>query len=170
MKQIIKCTSLKYDKSINYEFETTLIEKTSKHLLVLGEVGRKLIHHKRGKTFTFYKPCIEYFQFEEWYTVAIEKRAENKFFYYCNIAMPPSLDDNVLSYIDLDLDVLREPDGDWQLVDEDEFIENSKKMNYPPDVITKAKEEVKKLLDTINKKQFPFDGWLIDKLEKYSDI
>ena len=167
MDQKIKCTSLKYDGAVNYVWDVLFLEEcTPKHVLVLGEPGRKLIHHKRGKTFTFDNPCIEYFPFDEWFTVAIEKVPYKEYFYYCNISMPPRFTDNNISYIDLDLDLIRRPGEDWQLVDEDEFDENTVKLSYPADLVAQARAAVANLYDLINNKRYPFDGWLTDKLEE----
>lgn len=165
MSSIIRCKSIKYGGSLNYEWDMTLIEHTTEHILLKGEIGRKLIHHKRGKTFTFEYPNVEYFPLTGWYTVSIEKIPTNKLFYYCNISMPPEFADGVLTFIDLDLDLIRRPDEDWTLVDEDEFLENSVKLNYPEEVIARAREETENLFERIKSGTYPFDGWLLDRLK-----
>lgn len=157
---IVKINSLKYNNTVNYEWNTTLLEHTEKHLLVKGEPGRKLTHHGKGKIFTMENPCIEFFPFNDWFTVSIERTPDNLLNYYCNVCMPSTLSDNVLSFIDLDFDVIKEPNGEWTLVDEDEFIVNSNRYGYPSKLIHKAIKEKEMLLEKIHNSTFPFNGWL----------
>ena len=162
----IRCHSLKYDGSLNYEWDLKIIEQTAEYILARGEVNRQLIHHKRGKTFTFENPNVEYFPLDGWFTVSVEKAKGDQLFYYCNISMPPKFSDNILRFVDLDLDLVRKPDEEWKLVDEDEFLENMHKMKYPEDLVAKAWEEVDKLFERINNNLFPFDGWITSYLDR----
>lgn len=157
---IVKVKSIKYWNTINYEWETTLLEHTEKYLLGKGEINRKLVHHGKSKIFTMKNPSIEFFPFDDWFTVSVEKLFDNSLNYYCNICKPSNFLDNVLSFIDLDIDIIKQPGGDWTVVDEDEFIFNSQKYNYPIQLINRTIEEKNRLLDKINKNIFPFDGWL----------
>lgn len=124
MRNIVKICSLKYDGMLNYEWSTTLLECTCKYLLVKGEANRKLIHHGKGKVFSFENPSIEYFPFNEWFTFSVERAESGKFNYYCNICMPAKFENNVLSFIDLDFDIIKQPNGEWTVVDQEEFIIN----------------------------------------------
>lgn len=160
--------ALKYGNISHYEWDTKLIEHNTKYLLVRSEVNRKLIHHTKGKIFTFDKPAIEFFPFEEWFTVSVEKTDSNQLKYYCNIAMPSVFTNGVCSFIDLDLDIIKNPEGDWTLIDEDEFVVNSKRYNYPKELINRAEEEAKKLKERIYNSKFPFDGWIEELILKES--
>lgn len=71
--------------------------------------------------------------------------------------MPPIFKDKVLDYVDLDIDVLIWRDFSIQILDTDEFAENSKKYNYSLEIINKADESLKKILELIEKRDFPFD-------------
>jgi protein associated with RNAse G/E len=71
--------------------------------------------------------------------------------------MPPVLNENILTYIDLDIDVLVEPDLSYRVVDLEEFAENAEVHKYPPEIIERAKESLSELILRIEKRQFPFD-------------
>jgi protein associated with RNAse G/E len=165
----VKIKSLKYSNFVNYEWDTTLVEHTENYLIVKGEINRKLVHYGRGKVFTMENPAIEFFPLDDWFTVSVEKLANDSLKYYCNICKPSKFQDNELSFIDLDFDIIKHPGDDWTVVDEDEFIINSKKYNYPLQLIDKAIEEKNKLLHKIHNNIFPFDGWIkeivFDKLK-----
>ncbi|WP_410503114.1 DUF402 domain-containing protein [Exiguobacterium acetylicum] len=55
--------------------------------------------------------------------------------YYCNICLPSVLQGETLSFINLDL-VHR--NGEWQVVDEDEFLENQQLYHYPVELIERV--------------------------------
>jgi protein associated with RNAse G/E len=52
----------------------------------------------------------------------------------------------VVSYVDLDMDVAKEPDRPVRLVDEDEFIERAAALRYPNEAIEQAWCAAAKLL------------------------
>lgn len=165
LKDTIKICALKYGNVLHYEWDTVLVEENDKYLLVRGEVNRKLKHHTKNAVFTFENPSIEFFPYDEWFTVSVEKAPGNKLNYYCNISMPPTFSGNSLSYIDLDFDYIKNGDGEWTLVDADEFVEHSEKYKYPPELIAKAIEAKDKLKNLIDSHSFPFNGWIESKLD-----
>ena len=77
--------------------------------------------------------------------------------YYCNLNMPPSLKDNVLTYIDLDIDILVQPDFSYQVLDLDEFEENARRYGYSEEVKSEAQAAVDELVSMIVTHEFPFD-------------
>ncbi|MCG1010758.1 DUF402 domain-containing protein [Salinicoccus sp. ID82-1] len=79
--------------------------------------------------------------------------------YYCNIALPPEYEDGNVSFIDLDVDIVKIPGEDWKMVDYDEFIVNSRLLNYPEDIFQFVEHSVDKLKSRIEKQSFPFDGF-----------
>lgn len=77
--------------------------------------------------------------------------------FYCNINQPPVFRDNVLDYIDLDIDVLVWKDFSHQILDVDEFDHHALKYKYPKHLREKVATVLEKLLKKIEKKSFPFD-------------
>jgi protein associated with RNAse G/E len=68
---------------------------------------------------------IETYYTNRWYnTFEIHAREDDQLRgWYCNIGKPAEFDGQVLSYIDLALDLLVFPDGRQVILDEDEFAE-----------------------------------------------
>ncbi len=66
---------------------------------------------------------VEYFYTDRWYNVfAVYDRDDAQLKgWYCNICRPARLESGGLAYVDLALDVWVTPQGDWLLLDEDEF-------------------------------------------------
>ena len=76
--------------------------------------------------------------------------------YYCNVNTPPHFDDEVLSYVDLDIDVLVQPDLSYRVLDLEEFETNAIRYAYSDDIRKNAQAAVSELIEMIESKQFPF--------------
>ena len=83
---------------------------------------------KRGDRF------VEKFFSDRWYNIFEIYDRDNGCFkgWYCNVGYPAMLEENVVSYIDLALDLWVAADGTQTVLDEDEFLELS------IDVMTRA--------------------------------
>ena len=77
--------------------------------------------------------------------------------FYCNVNMPPKLEGDRLTYVDLDIDMLVQPDLSYQVLDLEEFEINAVRYGYPPQVREQAQEAVNELTSMIISRQFPFD-------------
>jgi len=68
---------------------------------------------------------IETWFTDRWYNIfEIHARADDRLRgWYCNIGCPAEVDGNMLSYVDLALDLIVLPDGKQIVLDEDEFAE-----------------------------------------------
>lgn len=78
--------------------------------------------------------------------------------------VPRWLDDEHVTMIDLDLDVFRLWSGKVHIDDEDEFAEHRVKYGYPNDVIDRAEETTRFLVQALNARLAPFNdvgrAWL----------
>lgn len=147
----------KYDNSIHRSWECELIAENEEFWTFVGvfkeEIRHPLLGIIRPKT-----ASVEFYWKNRWYNVFRFFEPEGFLRnYYCNINMPPLLRGNVLSYVDLDIDVLVAPDLNFQVVDLDEFEENAQKHAYPPEIVAKAHNSLDELIEMIRGKKFPFD-------------
>ncbi len=100
----------------------------------------------------------EYYWLDRWYNVFRFSDSEQTLKrFYCNINVPPRFDGRILSYIDLDIDVLVEPDFTYQILDEDDFEQNAKRYPYPEDVQANAHAALAELIQLIESGSFPFN-------------
>ena len=100
----------------------------------------------------------EYYWLGRWYNVFRFHEPNGDFRnYYCNINMPPEFQEDVLDYVDLDIDILLWKNGKPIILDEDEYSLNSKKFQYPAIIDTNARSSLKELSSLIKKRKFPFD-------------
>jgi protein associated with RNAse G/E len=102
---------------------------------------------------------VEYYWLDRWYNVfrflAPGGVLRN---FYCNVNKPPSFDGQILSYIDLDIDVVVEPDFSFSVLDLDEFERNVLRYDYPLEIQISARSAVDELIGLIQARAFPFNN------------
>jgi protein associated with RNAse G/E len=153
-KKITIC-SFKFDKSLNYEWDARIIDINDNYVVTLAQPGRVMQHHRKKKQLVFENWSMEFILFNEWFTANLSFNDEYVH-YYCNVCMPAVLDNKKIKFIDLDLDYINF-DGNWKVVDEDEFEENKIKYSYPKELIAKTYDELEKLKKRVSNKKIPFD-------------
>ena len=154
---LIKVQARKFDGSVHRSWEVQLEAETVDLWIFKGVFKEEISHPLLGVirpgtiSIEFYwkNRCYNVFRFHE-----PEGSLRN---FYCNVNLPPVLEGDELSYIDLDLDILVNPDLSYQIVDLDEFSENAAKHQYPPEIIEKADRSIRELESLINNRSFPFD-------------
>jgi uncharacterized protein len=115
----------------------------------------------------FRQPSVELIPVGVWWTAAFTAAPENTEI-YCDITSPPEWpEQDRVTMVDLDLDVLRlRANQQVLLVDEDEFAEHRVRYGYPPDVIRNAEQAAAWLQAAIGDGAEPFAGGYQRWLEK----
>ena len=148
---------LKYDGREHRSWPARIARSTGP-LLVLDAVFDEEIEHDLLGTISAGTISTEYYWLDRWYNVFRFSDTENRLkSYYCNVNQPPHFDGRVLSYIDLDIDVLVAPDLTYKILDVDDFEENARLYNYPPDVQMNARAALDQLIEMIETGEFPFN-------------
>ena len=152
--------ALKYGNRPHYAWTATPVAEGAGFVLCRGAAGRRLIHHTKGAVFTVDTCSIEFYSFAEWFTVCVDVDGSGARQYYCNIAQPARREGGVLSFVDLDLDLVWARGSGWRVVDEEEFEVNAARFAYPPDLVAGARAGLEELRARIDAGRFPFDGTL----------
>lgn len=148
--------SRKFDGKIHRSWKADLIDKQNSLLIFVGEFEEEVKHSELGVirrgTLSY-----EYYWLDRWYNIFkfYEPNGELRN-YYCNLNMPPIFENDVLDYIDLDIDVLVSKNFEVKLLDREEFEEHSKLYGYSEDLITKTFDTLDELLKIIDARAFPF--------------
>ena len=117
-------------------------------LIVLEAVFDEEIQHDLLGTIALGTASKEYYWFDRWYNVF---RFNDRF--YCNVTRPPTFDGSILTYVDLDIDVLVESDFSYKILDLEDF-ENS---SYPAGLKEKALQALAELVSLVKTRSFPFN-------------
>jgi protein associated with RNAse G/E len=153
----IHVVSTKYDGSAHWEFDSFFVLENGPLLIATNFAGQQL-HNKAGPWTTPFD-VRNHFWSDRWYNVmrCDRPKADGLEYWYCNVTTPALYDGETLRYVDLDLDVRVYANGRIELLDEDEFLENSQRMGYPPDVIEQARRAADELVELATKRRFPFE-------------
>ncbi|HZR99488.1 MAG TPA: DUF402 domain-containing protein [Chloroflexota bacterium] len=144
----------RYDGSTVFAWTGRLLERTDEYVLLAGlfnalrrDLGYVIL--ERGDLF------LEWYYFGRWYNVfQVYGRDGQLKGWYCNVGMPPELQDDELGYVDLALDVFVHPDGQYLVLDEDEFAE-LKRTTLAPAHAALAERGLAELLAMIAAERLP---------------
>jgi len=75
---------------------------------------------------------------------------------YVDVTDRVVFDGDLISSVDVDLDVIRHCDGSVRLLDEDEFAHNTAALGYPADLIDRARSTATELVEAVSSHQPPF--------------
>ncbi len=146
----------KYDGSEHRSWNAKVLRQEGS-LLVLKATFDQEIRHDLLGTIACGTTSIEYYWLDRWYNIFRFAEPAGKLrSYYCNVNVPPAFDGQVLSYVDLDIDILVEPDLSYRIVDLEDFEQNAERFGYSEDVQTRARQGLKKLVELIETRAFPF--------------
>ena len=156
-ERAITVSVLKYDGSEHRRWPARVAKQVGP-LLILDAVFDEEIEHDLLGTISRGTISTEYYWLDRWYNVFRFSNADRELKrFYCNVNVPPHFDGSVLSYIDLDIDVLVETDLTYKILDEDDFEQNAKGYPYPEDVQASAREALAELIKLIESRSFPFN-------------
>lgn len=149
--------SRKYDGTIHKTWTADLIERKGTMITLIGKFDKEIKHSHLGiigrGTISY-----EFYWLEGWFNIFRFHEPDGSLRnFYCNINMPPKFENNVLNYVDLDIDVLVWKDFTTEILDADEFAENCSKYNYPAKIKNRTNENIKKIMALVRNRDFPFD-------------
>jgi uncharacterized protein len=146
----------KFDGAEHRRWSARLVDRSGS-LITLDATFEEQIEHDLLGPIPLGTISTEYYWLDRWYNVfrfCDPQRRLRRF--YCNINMPPHFDGKVLSYVDLDIDVLVEPNLSYRILDLEDFEENSKRYSYPVEVQNVARVALDELVRLIESRSFPF--------------
>ncbi len=155
--KIITINSRKFDGKIHRSWKARLIEQKNSLLIFVGEFENEVKHPQLGVI----RPgtiSYEYYWLDRFYNIfrflEPDKSLRN---FYCNLNLPPTFQNYVLDYVDLDIDLVVWTDFRYEILDAEEFEENGEKYNYSKNLKQTVNSSVEELINLIENRKFPFD-------------
>ncbi|HZN01672.1 MAG TPA: DUF402 domain-containing protein [Pyrinomonadaceae bacterium] len=148
---------LKYDGREHRRWPARIAETVGPLIILDAVFDEEIEHDLLGKVLSG-TISTEYYWLDRWYNVfrfSSSDQVLQKF--YCNINAPPQFDGRVLSYVDLDIDVLVEPDLTYRILDEEDFEQNARRYGYPEEIRANARRALTEVIGLIESRAFPFD-------------
>ena len=152
--------STKYDGSLHYRYNTTLVSETPELLMLYVGPGVP-VESYRGASITD-RHSLQLYWSSRPYNLHVSWYADwQPRIHYVNIATPAIWAGAILSFIDLDLDVIwRFGSGEVILDDEDEFAVHQLRYGYSSQLIEQSWRSSLEVRQLIAEREYPFDGSL----------
>ena len=144
-------------------YQTYLIEDTEDYVAVGS--SHSFVVEADGRKWHAIEPAVSIFMKKQWFNVVamIKTTGIN---YYVNLASPSVIEDNVIKYIDYDLDFKVDNTYFIKTLDEFEYKKHKKMLNYSENLDTVIKYNFYKVKALIEERKFPFTHEVIDELYK----
>lgn len=147
----------KFDGALHRSWNADLISEVDDQLLFRGVFEREVIHEDLG-TIRVGTVSYEYYWLGKWFNIFRFYEPDGEFRnFYCNISMPPTFSNDVLEFIDLDIDILVQNDWSVRVLDENEFADNAANFDYGADLIGSVDSSIKRVRSMIESRDFPFN-------------
>lgn len=154
---IVTVHARKFDGRLHREWQANLVRQVDSLIVVEGVFAEEIRHAQLG-TIAAGTQSVEYYWTDRWYSVfRFREPAGALRNYYCNINQPATFDGHILTFTDLDIDVLVAPDFSQRILDEEEFAANAALYGYPESVRESAHRALAELLTLIERREHPFD-------------
>lgn len=155
--ETITVNSRKFDQSIRRTWKCRFLKRNGSLIECIGEFDEEVEHPQLG---LIRRGTVshEYYWLDRWYNVFRFQEPNDKLRnFYCNIAMPPTFENGVLDYVDLDIDVLVWKDFTVEILDREDFERNTVTFDYSDEMKSKVVESLAYLIQAIEAQRFPFD-------------
>lgn len=147
---------LKYNGAEHRRWNAFVAERDDSLIILNAEFDADVQHDllgdiKRGTR------TVEYYWLDRWYNIFRFLTGDGSTrLFYCNINTPPALEGDILTYIDLDIDIVVQPDLSYRVLDLEEFAVNAERFGYSEEERNQAQAAVGELISMITDRQFPF--------------
>lgn len=155
---MIEVRAYKYDGGLHRTWPAELLRQKDSLIVLDAKFSDEVIHDLLG-TIASGTQSLEFYWLDRWYNVFRFAQPDGQLRnYYCNVNVPATFADDVLSYVDLDLDILVEPDFSYRILDMEDFESNATLYGYPAEVRASARQALDDLVRMIETRAFPFDS------------
>jgi protein associated with RNAse G/E len=154
----LEVRAYKHDGQLHRTWPAQLLRQEGSLVVLDATFPDEIVHDLLG-TIASGTHSLEYYWLDRWYNVFRFAEPDGQLRnYYCNVNVPATLADNVLRYVDLDLDILVDPDFSYRILDTEEFESNAKLYGYSAEVKANARQALADLVIMIETRAFPFDS------------
>ncbi|MEP6570845.1 MAG: DUF402 domain-containing protein [Acidobacteriota bacterium] len=152
----VEVRAYKYDGTLHRSWEAELLRQEDSLIVLDARFPIGIVHELLG-TIAAGTHSLEYYWLDRWYNVFRFAQPDGELRnYYCNVNVPAEFDGEVLSYVDLDLDILVDPEFSYKVLDVEDFEQNARLFFYPEEIKANARRALAELVNMIEARAFPF--------------
>lgn len=161
--------SFKHDHSLHRTwFDAFVLEENKDESILV--TNQSLVIDYNSRKWVTKEPAICFFYPNKWYNIIAMIR-NNGIHYYCNIASPSIFDEEALKNIDYDLDIKVDANHNIYILDEYEYQDHAKKMNYSDDLKKILETTLQELRKKIENREEPFNhDTIMGYYKKYLEV
>lgn len=136
-----------------WQYKGTILKTSSRSVTLEAQFDRDLVKF-HGIMLTKGDRFVETFYSDRWYnTFAIYDANDDHFKgWYCNITRPARIETGHVYADDLALDLIVYPNGEWLVLDEEEFDQ----LSIPQEDQERARDALKNLIEEVRNREGPF--------------
>ena len=166
---VLRVHSYKHNGKIHQASDEATVLYIDNEMLICGN-NRTMLTENDGRRYKTKEPAILIFYKNHWFNI-IGQIKKHGLFYYCNISSPYLIDEDVIKYIDYDLDLRVFPDGGFKVLDRNEYRYNKERMQYGVGLEGIIQSELSELIELKRKDSGPFvPGLIYEYYEKYKNL
>jgi protein associated with RNAse G/E len=151
--------ALKYDGSEHRSWPARILRQEGSLVVLDAKFPEEIVHDLLG-TIAPGTHSLEYYWLDRWYNIFRFAQPDGKLRnFYCNVNVPATFAGETLSYVDLDLDILVEPDFSYRILDVEDFERNAAHYGYTEEVQANARQALVELVSMIETRAFPFSDF-----------
>lgn len=143
--------------------ELTVLDETEDYL-VCGN-SRVKITESDGRSHRTKETAIVFLYKKRWFHITAQFK-NNGLYYKGDLASPFLIDDGIIKYIDYDLDIKVFPDGEFRILDRNEYKYHKKIMKYSEDLDLILQTELTRLVNMKRAEVGPFNKEIVEKYYK----
>lgn len=139
---------------VRHAWEGILEQEDDQNLIVRALSRKELVFPdvtiQRGDRLVVYFPKKEWFYIQKYLSADLKVKG-----WYCNIGTPIAFENSTIQTQDLILDIFVKPEGEYKIIDEDEFEAERQSLN--DQTVQRILEAKDKLIAMIKARQSPFN-------------
>jgi len=151
----------KHNGKLHRIWEEALVLDIQNDLLICGN-NRVKITEADGRTHRTNEPAVIFLSAKRWFHITGQLK-KTGLFYKCDIASPYLIDEDIIKYIDYDLDLRVFPDGGFRVLDKNEYNYHKRIMNYSEEIDMILKSELSSLIEMKRQDSGPFQKGVVQK-------
>ena len=153
----------KHNGKLHRQWDEAVVLDIKDDYIVFGN-NKTTVVDADGRVWKTKEPAIMFFYKNRWFNI-IGQIKDYGIYFYCNIATPYIIDENVIKYIDYDLDLRIFPTGQYKILDRLEYNYHKRIMNYSDELdrvicgsldelIKEYQDGLEMFTDELNKKYY----------------
>ncbi|WP_237670960.1 DUF402 domain-containing protein [Metamycoplasma hominis] len=164
MGQLTTIQVFKYDGTLYRQYEGAKIVANLTDFVVVLLMKTKV--SEKSINWVVSEPILFFFARNKFYNASITLNKSKENYIYINLASPFYIENEVIKYIDFDIDIKSYDDKDFSVIDWQDFKNSISQYNYSLKLIYKLYEELDFLYEQKQKGTGVFSKKLVNDLEK----